>query len=45
MHEALEHRHERATFARFERRQDQPLRRLHRWLDVPDQAAARCGDV
>jgi len=45
MHQALEHRHERAAFARLERRQDQPLRRLYRRLDVPDQAAARGGDV
>ena len=40
MHEMLEHPHEGDALGRLERRQDQPLRCLHRRLDSPDQAAA-----
>src|SRR5262249_48132183 len=45
MHEMLEHLLEGAALARLERLKDQPLRRLHRRLDVANKPPARRRDV
>jgi len=44
MHEMLEHLHEGAAFAGLQRREDRPLRRQHRGLDVADQPATERRD-
>jgi hypothetical protein len=45
MHELFQHPHEGAASARFERRQNQTLRRRNGRLDVVEQATAERGDV